>query len=138
MDEIAAPRRSLHPNALNQKSRRRSLNASTNGEAEESDEVPLAEFVTALSVELPQLELWIEEVRSKLAKDAQDVQTEIESLRRELRRDHDPHKMQLIQEMISVCTHHFQVTIVILLIISHSQSCIGSYEPNVTDTRTSQ
>ena len=81
MDEIAAPRRSLHPNALNQKSRRRSLNASTNGEAEESDEVPLAEFVTALSVELPQLELyttiagelhtWIEESK-KMCKEADE------------------------------------------------------------------
>ncbi|KAK7694277.1 hypothetical protein QCA50_001458 [Cerrena zonata] len=82
MDEIAAPRRSsIHPNRLGQqRSRRRSLNSSTNG-ADEAEDVPLAEFVTTLSVELPQLELystiagelrtWIEESK-KMCKEADE------------------------------------------------------------------
>lgn len=81
MDEIAAPRRStIHPNQLGQRSRRRSLNSSTNGTGEAED-VPLAEFVTTLSVELPQLELystiagelhtWIEESK-KMCREADE------------------------------------------------------------------
>lgn len=47
----------------------------------------------------------IEEVQARLTKDAEDVQSEIQLLRDELHKNHDPDKMQLIQEMISVCTH---------------------------------
>ena len=45
----------------------------------------------------------IEAVQEQLARDAQAVQQEIEALEAELQIHQDPHKMQLIQEMISVC-----------------------------------
>ena len=54
MEEITAPRRSMvHPSQL-RPSRRRSNASQTN----ETDDVPLAEFVNALAVDLPQLELY--------------------------------------------------------------------------------
>ena len=42
-------------------------------------------------------------VQAQLAKDEQDLQNEIAQLQEELRLQQDPGRMQLIQEMISVC-----------------------------------
>ncbi|KAH8119366.1 Vps53-like protein, partial [Phellopilus nigrolimitatus] len=43
----------------------------------------------------------LETIQLRLAQDAEALQTEIDALRKELQRDQDPQKMQLIQEMIS-------------------------------------
>ena len=45
----------------------------------------------------------LEAVQARLAQDVEAIQAEIDELRAELQRDQDPQKMQLIQEMISVC-----------------------------------
>lgn len=45
-----------------------------------------------------------EAVQAQLARDAEALQAQIDSLREELQKHQDPQKMQLIQEMISVCT----------------------------------
>lgn len=60
MDEITAPRRStVHPAHLRPHNRRRSLASSAHGDAAAgADAVPLAEFMTAMSIEVPQLELY--------------------------------------------------------------------------------
>lgn len=42
-------------------------------------------------------------VQAQLAQDEQDLQNEIAQLQEELRLQQDPGRMQLIQEMISVC-----------------------------------
>ncbi|KAH7888924.1 Vps53-like protein [Phlebopus sp. FC_14] len=42
----------------------------------------------------------LESVQAKLAQDERDLQNEISALQEELRRDQDPNRMQLIQEMI--------------------------------------
>ncbi|KAJ3547716.1 hypothetical protein NM688_g5373 [Phlebia brevispora] len=55
MDELTAPRRStIHPGQLRQ-NRRRSL---TSSHSEEAEPVPLAEFMSAMAVDVPQLELY--------------------------------------------------------------------------------
>lgn len=50
----------------------------------------------------------IEAVQNRLTENEKELQLEIDSLRAELRREQDPNRMQLIQEMISVriCAHH--------------------------------
>jgi chaperonin cofactor prefoldin len=45
----------------------------------------------------------IEAARQRLADDERTLQNEIETLRAELQKSHDPQRMQTIQEMISVC-----------------------------------
>ena len=45
----------------------------------------------------------LEAVQARLAQNELELQEQIEELQRELRRDQDPNRMQLIQEMISVC-----------------------------------
>jgi len=44
----------------------------------------------------------IDEVQAQLAQNELDLRREIDSLQEELKRDQDPGRMQLIQEMISV------------------------------------
>ena len=44
----------------------------------------------------------MEAVQEKLVQQERELQAEIELLREELRKDQDPSRMQLIQEMISV------------------------------------
>lgn len=44
----------------------------------------------------------LDAVQAKLAQDERELQAEIDTLEEALRRDHDPGRMQLIQEMISV------------------------------------
>jgi hypothetical protein len=44
----------------------------------------------------------IDAVNSRLSETQLDLQNEIDSLQRELSANHDPERMQLIQEMISV------------------------------------
>ena len=44
----------------------------------------------------------LEAVQAKLAQNERELQAEIDSLREELRKDQDPSRMQLLQEMISV------------------------------------
>ena len=44
----------------------------------------------------------LEAVQARLAQNERDLQAEIDALREELRKDQDPSRMQLIQEMISV------------------------------------
>ena len=44
----------------------------------------------------------LETVQARLAQNERDLQAEIDALREELRKDQDPSRMQLIQEMISV------------------------------------
>ena len=44
----------------------------------------------------------LEAVQTRLAQNERDLQQEIVSLQQELRREQDPSRMQLIQEMISV------------------------------------
>ncbi|KAH8086664.1 Spc7 kinetochore protein-domain-containing protein [Cristinia sonorae] len=72
MDEITAPRRSIHPSQLQQPSRRRRLSFQSDASPQSTTpsslaqstglnfdaDVPLAEFITALAVDLPQLELY--------------------------------------------------------------------------------
>jgi kinetochore protein Spc7/SPC105 len=60
MDEITAPRRSIHPSQLGPNSRAR--RASTG----ETPEIPLAEYATAIAVDVPQLKLY-----TRVAKDLQ-------------------------------------------------------------------
>ncbi|KAI0344137.1 hypothetical protein BDW22DRAFT_1483249 [Trametopsis cervina] len=56
MDEITAPRRSMIlPGHLGMRNRRRSL---TSAHSEETESIPLAEFMTAMAVDVPQLELY--------------------------------------------------------------------------------
>ena len=56
MDEITAPRRStIHPSQLRQRNRRRRRSSS---HVEEAEPVPLAEFMTAMAIDIPQLELY--------------------------------------------------------------------------------
>ena len=45
----------------------------------------------------------IEDVQKRLETDAQRLQAEIDDLRREMAINQDPNRMQLIQEMISLC-----------------------------------
>jgi hypothetical protein len=45
----------------------------------------------------------LETVQARLSQNERDLQCEIDALREELRRDQDPNRMQMIQEMISVC-----------------------------------
>lgn len=44
----------------------------------------------------------LDAVQAKLAQDERELQAEIEALQEALKRDQDPGRMQLIQEMISV------------------------------------
>lgn len=44
----------------------------------------------------------IDAIQAQLAKDELEIRCEIDSLQDELKRDQDPNRMQLIQEMISV------------------------------------
>ncbi len=46
----------------------------------------------------------LEVVQAKLAQNERELQAEIDALREELRKDQDPSRMQLLQEMISVCS----------------------------------
>ena len=46
----------------------------------------------------------LEAVQIRLTQDAELLENEIKTLRKELQKGHEPQKMQLIQEMISVCT----------------------------------
>ncbi|KAI0706070.1 Spc7 kinetochore protein-domain-containing protein [Cytidiella melzeri] len=79
MDEITAPRRSMiHAGHLGMRNRRRSL---TSSHSEETEQIPLAEFMTAMAVDVPQLELyhdlasqltaWVEESK-KICRQAED------------------------------------------------------------------
>jgi hypothetical protein len=45
----------------------------------------------------------LETVQAKLSQNERDLQDEIDALKKELRHDQDPNRMQMIQEMISVC-----------------------------------
>ena len=45
----------------------------------------------------------LEAVQAKLAQNERELQAEIDALREELSKDQDPSRMQLLQEMISVC-----------------------------------
>ena len=58
-----------------------------------------AHYLAFLEESLGQLDV----VQAQLAKDEQDLQNEIAQLQEELRLQQDPGRMQLIQEMISVC-----------------------------------
>ena len=49
----------------------------------------------------------LEAVQTRLAQDVEIIQAEIDSLRAELEVHQDPQRMQLIQEMISVCMAYF-------------------------------
>lgn len=44
----------------------------------------------------------LQAVQARLAENEKELQLEIDSLQAELRREQDPNRMQLIQEMISV------------------------------------
>lgn len=79
MDEITAPRRSMiHPGHLGQPNRRRSL---TSSHSEEAESIPLSEFLVAMAVDVPQLELysdlsgqlsaWVEESK-KICRQAEE------------------------------------------------------------------
>ncbi|EKM60780.1 uncharacterized protein PHACADRAFT_168096 [Phanerochaete carnosa HHB-10118-sp] len=79
MDEITAPRRStIHPAHLRTRNRRRSL---TSSHSEEAEPIALAEYMAAMSIEVPQLELygvlsedltgWIDESK-KICKQAEE------------------------------------------------------------------
>lgn len=48
----------------------------------------------------------LEAVQARLAQNERDLQSEIASLHEEHRREQDPNRMQLIQEMISVRKFH--------------------------------
>jgi hypothetical protein len=79
MDEITAPRRSMVlPGHLGLRNRRRSLGSSR---TDVPEQVPLAEFMTAMAVDVPQLELyhdlahqltaWVEESK-KICRQAEE------------------------------------------------------------------
>jgi kinetochore protein Spc7/SPC105 len=61
MDEIAAPRRSVHPSQLRQSSR-----VQRSSSREVPEKIPMAEYVTATMVNIPQLKLY-----TRVAKDLQ-------------------------------------------------------------------
>ena len=58
-------------------------------------------------------------VQAQLAKDEQDLQNEIAQLQEELRLQQDPGRMQLIQEMISVCLREAWVSCLYLCFVVH-------------------
>ncbi|KDQ54882.1 hypothetical protein JAAARDRAFT_37995 [Jaapia argillacea MUCL 33604] len=64
MDELTVPRRStIHRSALQPRDGKRRRSSSSTGEGAEEDEeevqIPLAEYVTAMTVDVPQLELYL-------------------------------------------------------------------------------
>lgn len=73
-------------------------------------------------------------IQARLSGDAVSLQAEIDSLREDLQKHQDPQRMQLIQEMIAVCAHEH---IAFHVLCSESVVLVGSYEPNVSNTRTS-
>lgn len=64
-------------------------------------------------------------VQAQLAKDEQDLQNEIAQLQEELRLQQDPGRMQLIQEMISVCLEAWICRMYIRLIFVVHQDLLG-------------
>ena len=82
-----------------------------------------------LEVALSQLEA----VQARLAQNEHELQQQIAELHLELRRDQDPNRMQLIQEMISV----FKVVCSPCLLCWHSFHVVGSTGTNLSNTRES-
>lgn len=104
MDEITAPRRSMiHPSHLRPHNRRRSL---TSSHSEEAEQIPLAEFMTAMSIEVPQLELysvlaedltgWIEESKKICAQAEEDAVRMTPALFAEFALADEPGKQDLL------------------------------------------
>jgi vacuolar protein sorting-associated protein 53 len=57
----------------------------------------------------------LETVQARLSQNERDLQCEIDALREELRRDQDPNRMQMIQEMISVCLLSHSIVLINML-----------------------
>ena len=79
----------------------------------------------------------MEAVQEKLVQQERELQAEIELLREELRKDQDPSRMQLIQEMISVraCIisgSEKNIQVEHMPRIYHE--CTGTFRPNVSHT----
>lgn len=110
MDELTAPRRStIHPGQLRQ-NRRRSL---TSSHSEEADPIPLADFMTAMGVEVPQLELysilageltaWIEESK-KICRQAEEDSIKMSpGLFREFAEADESEKLDLVVSREGCC-----------------------------------
>ncbi|THG98453.1 hypothetical protein EW026_g3733 [Hermanssonia centrifuga] len=117
MDQITAPRRStIHPGQLHPPNRRRSLTASRpDGEAS-PDPVPLAEFLTAMAVEVPQLELygvlaaelgaWIEESKKICMQAEEDAVKVTPALFREFAAADESEKSDLLHQLKLIKAHN--------------------------------
>lgn len=86
-------------------------------------------FVTRVVAEASLARL--DAVQAKLAQDERELQAEIDALEEALKRDQDPGRMQLIQEMISVWIAFLRIC------IGCSKLPIGSPRANVAHTRES-
>ena len=104
MDELTAPRRStIHPGQLRPQNRRRSL---TSSHSEEAETVPLAEFMSAMAVDVPQLELysvlgseltaWIEESKKNCRQAEEDAVKVTPALFREFAEADESEKADLV------------------------------------------
>ncbi|KAI0758387.1 Spc7 kinetochore protein-domain-containing protein [Irpex lacteus] len=107
MDEITAPRRStIHPGHLGQPNRRRSL---TSSHSEETESIPLSEFLVAMAVDVPQLELyhdlsgqlsaWVEESQRICSQAEEDAVKVTPALFREFAEADELEKQDLLVRM---------------------------------------
>ncbi|KAF7792468.1 hypothetical protein EIP86_003507 [Pleurotus ostreatoroseus] len=113
MDELTAPRRStIHPGQLRQ-NRRRSL---TSSHSEEAEPVPLADFMIAMGVEVPQLELysilaseltaWIEESKKICRQAEEDAIKMTPALFREFADADESEKADLVHQLKLIKAHN--------------------------------
>ena len=103
MDEITAPRRSMIQPGLGLRNRRRSL---TSSHSEETEHIPLAEFMVAMAVDVPQLELyhdlagqlsaWVEESKRICGQAEEDVLKVTPALFREFSEADELEKQDLL------------------------------------------
>ncbi|PSR80699.1 hypothetical protein PHLCEN_2v6615 [Hermanssonia centrifuga] len=117
MDQITAPRRStIHPGQLHPPNRRRSLTASRSDEEASPDPVPLAEFLIAMAVEVPQLELygvlapelsaWIEESKKICIQAEEDAVKVTPALFREFAAADESEKSDLLHQLKLIKAHN--------------------------------
>lgn len=117
MDELTAPRQStIHPGQLRPQNRRRSL---TGSHSEEADPVPLAEFMAAMAIDVPQLELysvlatelsaWIEESKKICRQAEEDAIKVTPALFREFALADESEKADLVVRPVLFDVHHRSV-----------------------------
>ncbi|KAI0095293.1 Spc7 kinetochore protein-domain-containing protein [Irpex rosettiformis] len=106
MDEITAPRRSMiHPGQLGLRNRRRSLTS----HSEETEHIPLAEFMVAMALDVPELELyhdlagqltaWVEESKKICRQAEEDAIKVTPALFREFAEADELEKQDLLHQL---------------------------------------